>query len=57
MAHNIPNIAITSLGRTRAMELLAQSHYTGARAGILATYVDQVTKAERQRMSSASCRR
>ncbi len=44
MAHNIPNIAITSLGRTRAMELLALSHYTGPAPVSLATYVDQVTK-------------
>ncbi len=42
MAHNIPNIAITSLGRTRAMELLSLSHYSGPAPVSLATYVSQV---------------
>ena len=57
MAHNIPNIAITSLGRTRAMELLALSHYTGPAPVSLATYVDQVTQAERKECHRAARRR
>ena len=44
MAHNIPNITITSLGRSRAMELLSHSHYAGPAPVSLATYVDQVRK-------------
>jgi predicted ATPase with chaperone activity len=44
MAHNIPNIAITALGRTRAMDLLSLSHYTGPAPVSLSTYVEQVRK-------------
>ena len=42
MNHNIPNLSITSLGRTRAIELLAISHYTGPAPVTLATYIEQV---------------
>jgi len=41
MAGNIPHIAITSQGRTRAMELLSQSHYAGVAPVTLASYVEQ----------------
>jgi predicted ATPase with chaperone activity len=44
MTHNIPSITITSLGRSRAIELLSHSHYTGPAPVSLATYVDQVRK-------------
>jgi predicted ATPase with chaperone activity len=44
MANNIPNIAITSMGRTRAMELLSHSHYTGPAPVSLEAYVEQVRK-------------
>ncbi len=42
MAGNVPKIAITSQGRTRALELLSQSHYTGAAPVSLESYVQQV---------------
>ena len=41
MTGNIPMLAITSQGRTRAMELLGQSHYTGAAPITLESYVEQ----------------
>jgi predicted ATPase with chaperone activity len=41
MSGNVPQIAITSQGRTQAMELLNQNHYTGPAPVTLATYVDQ----------------
>jgi predicted ATPase with chaperone activity len=44
MTNNIPQLAITSLGRTRAMELIAQSHYTGPAPVSLEQYVDRVRK-------------
>jgi predicted ATPase with chaperone activity len=44
MVSNIPHIAITSLGRTRAMELLSHSHYTGPAPVSLDAYVEQVKK-------------
>jgi predicted ATPase with chaperone activity len=44
MTGNIPQIAITSQGRTRAMELLAQNHYTGPAPVSLESYVEQTRK-------------
>jgi MoxR-like ATPase len=44
MEHNIPNISITSQGRTRAMELIGISHYTGPAPVTLETYIDRVRK-------------
>jgi predicted ATPase with chaperone activity len=44
MTSNIPMLAITSQGRTRAMELLGQSHYTGAAPITLASYVEQTRR-------------
>ncbi|MGA3047434.1 MAG: hypothetical protein ABSD67_12460 [Terracidiphilus sp.] len=44
MVGNIPNISITSDGRTRAMELLFQSHYAGPAPVALDRYVEQVKK-------------
>jgi predicted ATPase with chaperone activity len=44
MSGNVPNISITSQGRARAMELLAQSHYVGAAPVALSSYVEQVRK-------------
>jgi predicted ATPase with chaperone activity len=44
MIGNVPNISITSEGRTRAMELLFQSHYAGPAPVTLESYVEQVTK-------------
>lgn len=44
MVGNVPQISITSQGRTRAIELLAHSHYTGAAPVPLETYVEQVRK-------------
>jgi predicted ATPase with chaperone activity len=44
MIGNIPNISITSEGRTRAMELLFQSHYAGPAPVTLESYVEQVKK-------------
>ena len=41
MNANIPQISITSQGRTRAMELLSQNHYTGPAPVSLASYVEQ----------------
>ncbi|MGA3263144.1 MAG: AAA family ATPase [Terracidiphilus sp.] len=38
---NIPQIAITSPGRARAVELLFQSHYTGAAPVSLVSYAEQ----------------
>lgn len=42
MSVNVPNIAITSQGRTRALELLSQSQYSGAAPVSLASYVEMV---------------
>ena len=44
MSVNIPMIAITSQGRLRGLELLAQSHYSGAAPVSLQSYVEQVQK-------------
>ena len=44
MTGNIPMLAITSQGRSRAMELLGQSHYTGAAPVTLESYVDQTCR-------------
>ncbi len=41
MNGNIPQIAITTQGRTRAMELLSQNHYTGPAPVSLESYVEQ----------------
>jgi predicted ATPase with chaperone activity len=44
MAGNIPHIAITSEGRTRAVELLSQSQYAGPAPVSLESYVRQARK-------------
>jgi predicted ATPase with chaperone activity len=44
MTGTIPVIAITSQGRTRALELLSQNQYSGAMPVSLASYVTQVRK-------------
>jgi predicted ATPase with chaperone activity len=44
MHGHIPQIAITSEGRTRASELLSQNHYTGPAPVSLASYVEQTRK-------------
>ncbi len=42
MTNNIPDIAITSQGRSRALELLSQSQYAGPAPVSLESYVKQV---------------
>ncbi len=42
MTNNIPDIAISSQGRSRALELLSQSQYAGAAPVSLESYVKQV---------------
>src|SRR5271157_5205335 len=42
MTGNVPQIAITSAGRSRALELLSVSHYAGAAPVSLESYVKQV---------------
>lgn len=44
MTGTIPVIAITSQGRTRALELLSQNQYSGAMPVSLASYVAQIRK-------------
>jgi predicted ATPase with chaperone activity len=44
MNGNIPQVAITTQGRTRAMELLSQNHYTGPAPVSLESYVEQTRK-------------
>ena len=44
MSGQIANLAITSQGRTRAQELLAQSQYTGPAPVTLTSYITQVKK-------------
>jgi predicted ATPase with chaperone activity len=44
MTGNIPMLAITSQGRSRAMELLGQSHYTGACPITLESYIEQTRR-------------
>ena len=44
MNRNVPHIAITSQGRSRALELLSQSQYAGAAPVSLESYYDQVRR-------------
>jgi predicted ATPase with chaperone activity len=44
MSGHIPQIAITSEGRTRAADLLSQNHYTGPAPVSLVSYVEQTRK-------------
>ena len=44
LSGNIPNLSITSQGRARAQELLAQNQYMGSAPVPLGGYVDQVRK-------------
>jgi predicted ATPase with chaperone activity len=44
MTGNVPMLAITSQGRSRALELLSHSQYAGPAPVSLASYVDQVRK-------------
>ncbi|MGA3082337.1 MAG: hypothetical protein ABSD44_13360 [Terracidiphilus sp.] len=44
MHGHIPQIAITSQGRSRAMDLLAQNHYAGSAPVTLQSYVEQTLK-------------
>lgn len=44
MIGTVPEIAISSQGRTRALELLSQNQYSGAMPVSLASYVAQVRK-------------
>jgi predicted ATPase with chaperone activity len=44
MSAHVPNLAITSMGRARAMELLAQSQYSGPAPVSLHSYVEQVRR-------------
>jgi predicted ATPase with chaperone activity len=44
MHSNIPMMAITSQGRSRALELLSHSHYAGPAPVSLESYVEQVQK-------------
>ncbi len=44
MAENMPHIAITSAGRSRALELLSQNHYAGPAPVSLPAYVEQVQR-------------
>jgi predicted ATPase with chaperone activity len=44
MTCNVAQIAITSQGRSRALELLSQSHYSGAAPVSLESYVEQTRK-------------
>ncbi|MGB6743995.1 MAG: hypothetical protein WBE38_10065 [Terracidiphilus sp.] len=50
MSGNIPQIAITSQGRTRATELLQQSQYAGATPVAFESYVSQVKKQSVQKV-------
>ena len=50
MTGNIPQIAITSAGRTRAVDLLAQSHYAGPAPVSLESYVEQTRKQSVRRL-------
>jgi MoxR-like ATPase len=53
MTSNVPQIAITSQGRARAVELLTQCQYYGAAPVSLASYVQQV---RRQSVSNVAVR-
>ncbi len=44
MVGNFPRVALTSLGRSRALELLSQNQYTGAAPVSLERYVEQVRR-------------
>lgn len=44
MTHNIPEIAISTQGRSRALELLSHSQYSGAAPVSLESYVQQVRR-------------
>ena len=44
MTNNVPQIAITTQGRIRALELLSHSHYTGPAPVSLEAYANQVRK-------------
>jgi predicted ATPase with chaperone activity len=44
LSGNVPQIAITSQGRSRAVDLLAQSHYSGAAPVSFESYVEQTRK-------------
>jgi predicted ATPase with chaperone activity len=44
MTRNVPQIAITSQGRSRALELLSQCQYYGSAPVSLASYVEQVRR-------------
>jgi len=44
MSANVPQMAITTQGRARALELLSHSHYVGPAPVSLASYNDQVRK-------------
>ena len=50
MTGNIPQIAITSAGRSRAVDLLAQSHYAGPAPVSLESYVEQTRKQSVRRL-------
>lgn len=50
MTGNIPQIAITSRGRARAVDLLAQSQYTGIAPVSFPSYVDQIRKQSIQKI-------
>ena len=50
MTGNIPQLAITSGGRSRAVELLSVNQYVGAAPVSLASYVQQVRKQSVQRV-------
>ncbi|HET7104405.1 MAG TPA: hypothetical protein VFI20_10005 [Terracidiphilus sp.] len=50
MSVNVPDLAITSQGRARALEMLSQSQYSGPAPVSLESYVDQVRK---QRVTDA----
>jgi len=50
MSGNIPQIAITSNGRTRAAELLQQSLYAGPAPVAFTSYVDQIRKQRARRV-------
>jgi predicted ATPase with chaperone activity len=49
MTANIPQIAITSQGRSRAMELLSQNHYSGPAPVSLQSYVNLIRQQSVQR--------
>ena len=59
MVGTIPQIAITSQGRTRAMEVLFQSHYSGAAPVSFERYVEQTRKqsVKKAEVHSADVRR